>query len=240
MSSLISYFLRVATAVGGEYLNKALAARGEGYSRCYRETLKNVAKLHMSAEVEEVATVALDDEDSEVVSQAASVLAEYGSADAEKALWRRLEKWHEANRSKQLSPEKLSHDQIAIEAALREALTSGHAWLSDPEKLKRVRDLCLSGTRRDEVEALIKGWDNQIYVTFNTYGYDTINIHVANSDHKSLDSLKAKLLQFPKDTVFKFKTDPRRINEDKSEEVFEQIKNFLKDHGMDLERKSEP
>ena len=234
-AALLAYFLRVAPSVGGEYLNKALAARGEGLSRCYRDVLKPVAKLHMSTEVEEVATAALDDEDSEVVSQAASVLAEYGSAEAEKALWRRLEKWHEVNQSK----EGLSHDQTAIEAALREALTSGHAWLSDPEKLKRLRDLCLSGTRRDEVEAMIKGWDNQIYVNFNSFGDDSITVWVANCKLNSLDSLKAKLLQFPKSTEFKFKTDPRRVDEDRSEEFFQQINSFLKEHGMNLKRDPE-
>ena len=238
-TALLAYFLRVAPSVGGEYLNKALAARGKGFTRCYADMLKGVARLHMSTEVEEVATAALDDDDSEVVSQAASVLAEYGSANAEKALWRRLEKWHEANQSKQLSPEKLSHDQIAIESALREALTSGHAWLSDPEKLKRVRDLCLSGTRRNEVDEMIRGWDNQIYVTVRSYSDDTINFHIANSDHKSLDSLKAKLLQFPKGSVFKFKTAPRHFDEDQSEEIFQQVKNFVNEHGMKLKRESE-
>ncbi|HEX7330776.1 MAG TPA: hypothetical protein VF290_04705 [Pyrinomonadaceae bacterium] len=237
-TALLAYFLRVAPSVGGEYLNKALAARGEGFTQCYKDLLNGVAMLHMSAEVEEVATAALDDEDALVVSQAAGVLAEYGSAEAETALWRRMEKWHEVNRSKE-TVEELGNDQVAIEAALREALTSGHAWLSDIEKLKRLRDLCLTGTRRKEVDEMIRGWNNRIYVTVKSFSDDAINFHIANSDHKSLDSLKAKLLQFPKGSVFKFNTAPRHFDEDQSEEIFQQIKNFLKDHGMNVEREPE-
>lgn len=234
-AALLAYFLRVAPSVGGEYLNKALAAREKGLPRCFTETLKNVAKLHMSTEVEEAATAALDDEESRVVEQAAGVLAEYGSADAEKALWRRFEKWHEAmqSRSKELPGEELSYDQEIIEKALREALTGGHAWLSDPEKLKRVRDLCLTDKSRAEVDRMINSWNYQIYVSFNSFGDESFTIGVANSQLTSLDSLKAKLLQFPKGTVFKLKTHG---DESKSEEVFQQIKSYLEQHGMNLER----
>lgn len=230
-AALLAYFLRVASSVGGEYLNKALAAREKGLLRCYTETLKNVAKLHMSAEVEDVATAALDDEDSRVVAQAAGVLAEYGSADAEKALWRRFEKWHEAmqSRSEELRGEELSYDQEVIEEALREALTGGHAWLSDPEKLKRVRDLCLTDKSRAEVDRLIDGWDYQI--SFTSFDDQSFTIGVANCQLTSLDSLKQKLLQFPKGTVFKLKTHG---DESRSEEVFQQIKNYLEQHGMTL------
>jgi hypothetical protein len=240
-AALLAYFLRVAPSVGSEYLNKALATRGNGFPRCYTETLKNVAKLHMSTEVEDVAIAALDDEDSQVVSQATSVLAEYGSADTEKALWRRFEKWHRAmeSRSEELRGEKLSHDQEVIEKALREALTGGQAWLSDPEKLKRVRDLCLTDKSRDEVDQMISSWDYQIYIAFNSFDDESLTIGVANCQPKSLDSLKKKLLQFPKGTAFKLKTAPSGGDDSRSEEVFQHIKSFLKEHGMNLNRELE-
>ena len=230
-AALLAYFLRVAPPVGGEYLNKALAAREKGLPRCYTETLKNVAKLHMSTEVEDRATAALDDEDARVVSEAAGVLAEYGSADAEKALWRRFEKWHEAMQSR---GEELSYDQEMIEKALREALAGGHAWLSDPEKLKQVRDLCLTDKSRAEVDRMINGWDYQI--SFTSYDDEAFTIGVANCQLTSLESLKAKLLQFPKGTVFKLKTHG---DESMSDEVFQQIKTYLEQHGMNLEREPE-
>jgi hypothetical protein len=185
----------------------------------------------MSPQVEEVATAALDNEDSEIVSQAASVLADYGSADAEEALWRRLGKWYE-QATHTRSERELSYDQEKIEKALRQALTSGQAWLSDPEKLKRVRDWCITDTSRNEVDQMITGWDPQIYVAFNSYEDEPDRIGVAQYGLKSLDALMKKLLQFPKGTVFKLKT---RGDESKADEVFQQLKTYLQEHGMKLQ-----
>jgi hypothetical protein len=233
-AALLAYFFRVAPSTAGEDLNKALAARDRGYAGCFHRVLKDVAELHMSPQVQEVATAALDNEDSEIVSQAASVLADYGSADAEEALWRRLGKWHEE--ATQIRSEKvLSDDQEKIEKALRQALTSGQAWLSDPEKLKRVRDRCTTDTCRNEVDQMIAGWDPQIYVAFNSYEDKPDRIGVEQYGLKSLDALKKKLLQFPKGTVFKLKTSVSRGDESKADEVFQQLKTYLQEHGMKLQ-----
>ena len=236
-AALLAYFFRVAPATAGEDLNKALAAKDRGYAGCFNRVLKDVAELHMSAEVEEVATAALDSEDSEVVSQAASVLADYGSADAEKALWQRFEKWNEEatqTRSAETGEEKLTDDQVKIEKALREALTSGQAWLSDPEKLKRVRELCLTEKSRAELDYMITSWDPQIYVAFNSLVDKPYTLGVANYEPKSLDALKQKLLQFPKGTVFKFKTSVGRGDKSVADDMFQQLKTYLEEHGMKL------
>lgn len=236
--ALVAYFLRVAPSLGSEYLKKALGTRSKGFPHCYERVLKGVADLHMSPEVEEAATAALDDKDSEVVSQAASVLADYGSADAEKALWRRFEKWHETVQNRSKPNEVLSVDQEKIEKALSEALSTGQAWLPDPEKLKRVRELCVSDRAREEVERVITNWEPQIYInTTSFFGDDTPRFGVANREIKSLDLLKAKLLQFPGGTLFKLKIAPG--GDDKlAQELVQQIKTFLEEQGMKW--KSEP
>ena len=230
--ALVAYFLRVAPSLGGEYLNKALSMRSTGFPLCYEKLLKGVADLHMSAEVEEAATAALDDENSEVVSQAASVLADYGSADAEKALWKRFEKWHEAMESRSEPEKELTVEDKKIEKALREALSSGQAWFSDPEKLKRVRDLCLSDKERQQVDGMISNWEPQIYInTTYPFGDETPRFGVANREIKSLDLLKDKLLQFPGGTLFKLKIAPR--GDDKTaQELVQQIQTFLEEQGM--------
>lgn len=245
-ASLLAYLLRVDPSSGGEYLNKALAARGENFTRCYTTTLMDVAKLHMSAEVEDAATAALEDEDPELLSQAASVLEVYGSADAEKALWRRLEKWHEAmqSRSKELSkqnpglPAYTGTDlsgQALIEDALLHALMNGRAWLSEPEKLKRLRDLCLTDSGRDKVARIIRDWNHYLYVGLNSVADELHSISVGHYHLKSLDSLKKKLLQFPKGTIFKW-TAPFRSDDSHAQKVFQHIKSYLEEHGMKLER----
>jgi len=166
-AALLAYFLRVDPSLGGEYLNKALAARGSHFSGCYSSTFKDVPPLHMSKEVEDAATASLDDEDAEVASQAAGVLGQYGSADAEKALWRRLEKWHEANesRSEEIREQypgvpsrgaPALSGEVLIEQALRNALANGRAWLLDAEKLKRLRELCLTEAGREEVDQMLR------------------------------------------------------------------------------------
>jgi len=206
----------------------------------------------MSTELEEIATAALDDEDGDVVFSAASVLREYGNADAEKALWSRFEKWHEAMQGQvdeQLTKEepaeeetneaqpdvKLTYDDGKIEEGLREALSRGNAWLADPEKLKRARELCVSRRCRTEVDRLISDWDCQIYVAFYSPNDEPSGISVAHYPDLTLDGLKAKLLQFPKGTVFKFKTGSDNDHDLRTKEWFQQFKTYLEEHGMKLQ-----
>lgn len=236
-AALLAYFLRVAPSLGAEYLAQVLAVREKGYPRCYTETLKRVADLRMSAEVEEAAAAALDDDDPEVVSQAAVALGEHGSADAEKLLWRRLEKLREALSSGGEGPgaQELNGDQEKIEKDLIEALTHGQAWIMDPEKLKRARDLCVTEKCRDEVDRLISGWKAFIYVDLNIFGVP-YSFNVAHYRFESLVLLKQKLLQFPKGTVIEFKTSSARSGDPGVEEVFQELKSYLEDNGMSLKR----
>ena len=231
----LAYFLRVAPSLGGEYLKQTMAARAKDSPRCYTEILKNVAKLHMSPELEDAATTALDDEEPAVVAQAAGVLGDYGSADAEKALWRRFETWHQAQVE---APDATvdSDSENEIEKALRLAIAGGQAWFSDPEKLKRVRELCFTDKCRDEVDHMISVWDYRIYVSFTWLHDEPNTISVAHYVLTSLDALKTKLLQFPKGSVFKFKTHG---DESRAEKVFQQIKSYLEENGMKLERAPE-
>jgi hypothetical protein len=191
----------------------------------------------MSVEVEEAAAAALDDDDPEVVSQAAVALGEHGSADAEKLLWRRLEKLREALSIGGEGPgaQELNGDQEKIEKDLIEALTHGQAWIMDPEKLTSARDLCVTKKSRDEVDRLISGWKALIYVNLNIFG-EPYSFNVAHYRFESLASLKQKLLQFPKGTVIEFKTSSARSGDPSTEEVFQELKGYLEDNGMRLKR----
>jgi hypothetical protein len=68
---------------------------------------------------------------------------------------------------------------------------------------------------------------------------ESFTIQVANCEFKSLDSVKQKLLQFPPSTVFKLRALGTHGDASMSEDVFQQIKSFLKEHGMNVERKPE-
>lgn len=234
-AALLAYFLRVEPSIGREYLNEALAAR-DGYPRCFESTLKNVAQLHMSADVEVVATAALDDADSDVVSNAAEVLKNYGSADAEKALWQRLEKWHAALPSESQDLDKLDTGG----KVLRNALSGGQAWLSNPAKLERLLDFCLTEKGCEEIDKAIRTWSYGVYVGFNLAD-EPSSISVAHYVFPSIDALKQKLLQFPKGTLFTWRTHGSTRGEDSAaQRLFQQLKTHLEENGMKLEQVSEP
>ena len=145
-AALLAYFLRVDPPTGADYLNKVLAK-----SRCSNKILGDVAHLHMSAEVEDAAIDSLDAANLQLVAHAAEVLGEYGGAGSEKALWRRLERWHAEMQSRV----KAVSEQENLERALTNALSNGRAWRSDREKLKRLRDLCLTRSVCDELDQKI-------------------------------------------------------------------------------------
>lgn len=249
-AALLAYFLRVLPSLGAEYLKQALTTRGKGSSQCYASTLKDVVRFHMSAGVVDVAIASLDDEDPEVVSQAAHVVGGFGNAEAEKALWRRMEKWHDEMQShrEELSkqypgvptPENPLRGQAMIEQALRVALAKGQAWLLGPEKLKRLRDLCLTEQGRWEVDELISDWNATIAVDSYTLERGSPLFSLAHYQLRSVDSLKEKLLQFPKGTIFKWAINADGNDDKKAQEVFRQIKSYLEEHGMKLERVVEP
>ncbi len=248
-ASLLAYILRTDPSTGGELLNRALTARGKGLSRCYASTLTDVARLHMSAEVEDAANASLEESDPEIVSQAASVLGQYGSADAEKKLWQRLEKWHEEMQSQADALSKQNpgvpaygssvlSGQAMIEQALRNALSQGKAWLADLEKMKRLRALCHTDGCRNEVDNMIRGWNQEIYVGLTSLEDRPYSISIAHYQLNSLESLKQKLLQFPKGTLFTLRTATTGGDDAKEQEVFQQLKSYLEEHGMKLERET--
>ena len=248
-ASLIAYFLRVDPPAGGEYLKQAITARGENLSRCYTSTLLDVARLRAPGELEEIATASLDDDDPEVVAHAALVLQQFGSADAEKAVWRRFEKWHEAmqSRSEELRKQNAGvpafgagelSGQAMIEQQLRDALVQGQAWLADPEKLKRVRELCFTDASREELDGLIDNWRREITILLNADG-EPVSLGVAHYHLPSIELLKQKLVQFPGGTVFKWRAVSGN-NQAKSQQFFQQLKTYVEDHGMKLEPEAAP
>ena len=228
-ADLLAYFLRVDPASGGEYLNKAVAARGEGFSRCYTFVLVQVAQRHMSREIEDAALLSLDDDDTEVVAQAARILQEHGGADAESALWRRMEKLNEA-----------TQNQPSIEQSLVAALTKSQGWVATPEKLKRLLALCRGEGSRHEVEQLIATWRPDIYVTFNASDGEPVSMVVGHYQVNSVDALKQKLLQFPSGTVFRWSAMALGRSGPKAQQLFDEMKSYVEQHGMKLERVSEP
>jgi hypothetical protein len=247
-SSLLAYILRVDPQLGGELLNKALAARSKESTRCYTSALADIAKLEMNDQVEAAALIALEEKDPEVVSQAANVLREFGSPAVEARLWQRLEKWNSERASMAVALKEQqpglpvysgssNAGEALIELGLQQALSRGQQWLIDSEKLKRLRSLCLTDNCRTEVDQTIGVRAHDIGLAVNTYDDVPYAIRVGHYELKSIDLLKQKLLQFPRGTVFTWSGSG---DDDRIQKHVHDLRKFLDEHGMKLLDKEKP
>jgi hypothetical protein len=239
-SSLLAYLLRTDAQTGIDLIKQALAARGKEHTRCYVSLLVEVAKLRMTPELEALSIEHLDDPDPEVVIHAASTLGQYGSTGAEKPLWRRLEKWLQEwkGRGEEL-PKNFdsSHPNFwpkQVGQALRQAISQSPAWLLDRKKLERLRQSCLDKDELQQFNYQAENLSGEIRITFQPGADGWGNAQIAHYHCNSVSALKMKLSQFPKNTTFTWSSygqDPS------AEQVFSELKTFLEEKGLKLEKR---
>jgi hypothetical protein len=191
----------------------------------------------MTPEIEQEAVAHLDDPDVEVVASAVTTLGRYGSAEAEQPLWDRLRKWHSAwaSRSSELpdgyGPGLKNGLETGLELALMEALGTGQGWFAGSEELGKLASLCLSadGCRKPQEMMAQYSATPVINVFSGNEGHYSATVNQYQLD--SLDSLKQKLTQFPKGTVFDwaFADDVKD-----GAPILAQIQAFLAEHGMTI------
>ncbi|HEU0178944.1 MAG TPA: hypothetical protein VFV58_32160 [Blastocatellia bacterium] len=240
-SALLAYFLRVDEPMGLELVKQAIAARGPEYSHCYATLLPDVAKLRMTPELEDLAIERLDDPDPEVVTNAASMLGQYGSTAAEKPLWTRLEKWLQEwkGRAEELPKNFDSSNPNSwskqVGQALRQALSQSPAWLIDREELERLRQSCLDKDESQQFNYQAGDLSGEIRITFQPGDDGWGNAQVAHYQCNSLSALKMKLSQFPKNTTFTWTSYGQ--DQSAAEQVFSDVKTFLEEKGIKLEKR---
>jgi hypothetical protein len=232
-SAVLRYFLRTDEPFGVQMLNQTLDSRvGTG---CYKFVLKDVATDPMPPAVEQVVLDHLNDPDLETAIGAVKLAGEKGSVAAEPKLWGRLEAFHEAQKEHNgpfedqrkhittISPE-------SLEAALLEALAKSPAWLAEPDKLKRLQQLCLTPKGCDDVANWLSGFNSTIGST--EFPGRSRQFSIAQYDELNLDQLKTKLLQFPAGTTFQWPAAGDGRTRDES--TYEEVRQFLSNHGMKL------
>jgi hypothetical protein len=96
----------------------------------------------------------LDGADSRATVDAIMALQRFGSARAEPALWRALERWHQRFAGKPTDAEEHSLDD-RLEWFLRSALTGGTGWLFREASVSRLISLCITDDCREEAENLL-------------------------------------------------------------------------------------
>ena len=143
-SAFLRYFLRVAPDYGVEQL-KYVIERPE--SPCGRFRLAELKQYLRVPKVEQMAFDELEQAPPSVASFTSEALWRFGSADAEAALWKRLEELHTKWKDRLASEFHPDHGGISsdldngLELSLVRALIDGQAWCMDEKKLKRLREL---------------------------------------------------------------------------------------------------
>jgi hypothetical protein len=141
---ILAYILRVSPVSARPRIEKAIAARGEGFSGCNHELFQIVSEIQYDPLLEDIGVKSLDDPDPQVAMTAATMLGNFGSPAAESALRQRYASWSAqwVGRESELDitiAEGLNEKvyQLGLGLNLMQALATGKAWLSDQTDLQR-------------------------------------------------------------------------------------------------------
>ena len=233
---LLAYVLRVSPSSARTLIEKAIAARGQGFSACNHGLFQLVSEIHYDPLLEDIAIESLNDPDPEVAQTAATMLGKVGSPAAESALVKRYASWSEqwTGRETQLDrifADRLNDDvyQLGLGLNLAQALGTGRAWLSDKAALQRLAQQTKVRRVRQQLEGYIKLWEDEpltILIDSSSFGF---HARVAQYEFQSVDDLKEKLAQFASGTRFALTIS---ATESSASETAAELRNFLISHSM--------
>ena len=245
---LFRYFLRVDPMYGASQVDAALKARKE--TRCYAHLLQMLGDRLPPAQ--QSAIEALDDPDPELVQDAVLSLGFWGSADAESALWSRLQRFHQEweGRADHLrkTPDYQSPGSrgAGLEEGLVYAIGRGTNWICPPDKLARLEDLVWTNNQHQQIESWIKAWkEGPALIGTSWFPEDRPTFSVLQYGALNEDQLAAKLTQFPRGTQLLWQFwQPGEIAPPvtmaKQEAVYERMRAVAEKHGITLGRANHP
>ena len=157
-SPLLAYFLRVNEKEALDLIERALQPAAT--TGCRHGLLQALAELRWTPVLQKVAFAHLWDSDAEVAGNAATMLGEHGSSEAEGTLWKRLEAWSEQwrghaseLRETPIDRQNPNWPQIVFENNLALALVNGKAWELSLAQRSHVVNLCVTAACRSVVPA---------------------------------------------------------------------------------------
>lgn len=194
----VLYFLRVDADYGVEQLATAPSA-------CMTNSLPAVVRMKRWNEVEPGIIARLNGPDLWRANQAAEALAKYGDAEAEKAIWERLERFHAqwAGRADELTVyrpgmKKDAREAMELEGGLIEALGTAQAWLLTNDQVGALANLT-SGQERANVKRW--HWSSPVDLDVAFFrGQMQATVHQYSAT--GMASLLSKLEQYPAETEF--------------------------------------
>lgn len=95
-----------------------------------------------SPQIEAIVISQLDKSDP-IATNAAHLLERFGSKESEPTLWTRLEKWHRSPPIRARDSTQSTAPEKDLEAMLLSALLNGRSWLPEPQRINRLRQLCV-------------------------------------------------------------------------------------------------
>jgi hypothetical protein len=238
---ILAYILRVSPVSAQPRIEKAIAARGEGFSACNHSLLQEISRTQSDPLLEEIGIKSLDDPDPQVAMSAATMLGNFGSPAAESALWQRYASWNTqwAGRESELNftladgvNEKMF--QLGLGQNLMQALATGKSWLSDKTRLQRLSQLTKVSRIQQHLNGYLKMWDAPVVSITFQHGAEPFPFiaQVAQYEFRSPDALKEKLAQFPSGTKFLLSTPP--VESPANDQTRVELRTFLSSHGMSL------
>jgi hypothetical protein len=235
---LLAYVLRVSPSTARGLIDKAIAARGKGFSACNHSLFPAVSEIHYDPILEDIAIQSLDDADPEVAVGAASMLGKFGSPAAESALLRRYARWSEQWAGREAQLDRIFSDglsaetyQLGLGLNLTQALAMGKSWLTDKTALQGLAQQTTVRRVRQQLEDDIKLWQEDPLTISIDLSSSRFYARVAQYEFQSMDALKEKLAQFPSGTKFALTIS---ASESSKSETEAELRNFLINHGMSV------
>lgn len=249
-SALLAYLQRARPTMAVTLLEQAVAEQSE--TGCWY-VLEEVAAFGFSPEVERRVIRYLDDPSEWLVQSAARALGTGGSAAAKAPILRRFAAWNSEWKPRRFELEQGGEDirgQLDIEDALSRELDGGSSWYVERDT---IRSLCVTAACEAEFRSRVPTLRDQIYAgAADRMGRDHDialvrrddllvrgwRLAVGSSYDLTLDQAKARLLQYPRGTVFwwdmNFDIADEVLPVATRERVRSDLKTFLEKHGMFL------
>jgi hypothetical protein len=244
----LAYVLRVDSEIARPLIENAIEARGPQKTACRHMLFTDIGTLQADPILERLAIRSLSDPDPEVVSDAASYLGAFGSADAEQPLWQRYEQWSRewTGRDKELrfvnGAENPNLLQKGLGENLARSLATGVGWLSDEAKIRRIQELGVGPDISQNMDGFLSACSQRpptIRLTETNFPSAPYSFTLAQYDLHSLEALKTKLGQFPRGTTFVWSSSESAQSEH-AEDFFKELSEFAIQQGIRLQRGAPP
>ncbi len=238
-SAMLQYFLHVDPRYGAAEVETALASRVR--TGCYRTLLGDLHEAVRLPAVERVATDALDDPDPWVTMVAARALERYGSPKAEKALWRRMERFHEEWKGRAnllrlpFGVDRELTYQSGAESALAHAIAWGQSWFCGVERLRSLRELVSPGLKTDVDQWITEVERAALVLSVSWWERTGFSFHLGSFEGSELSALKEKLGQLPAGAQITLFARTQDGKEHRSE--IEEIESAVRAAGLELVRR---